>query len=160
MRRFALLGVALLTTLLLAAPAAAAKPVPGSGSYVVDDIFGDECPDGGGIPLVVTGVLDGCAYLSTSGKNGSDKATFEGTAHLDGYPPMEGTALIDFSKTDRFSLKGTGDLRGLHGQGAAVDDDPLIPGLPPISGIFEGQFHVDQGIARSAAGSDTRRGPT
>ncbi len=142
MRRFAVFGVALMLTLVMAAPAAATKPVPGGGTYMVDDIFFDECPDGEGIPLRVRGTLDGCADVTTSGNHGSDKATFEGTVHLDGCPPVEGTATINFSTTDRFSLKGTGDLKGLHGQGVAVDDDPLIPGLPPISGTYESEFHL------------------
>ena len=71
-------------------------------------------------------------------EHGSDRATFEGTVTLDGATSLPGTAEINFSVTDQFSIKGTGGgLKGLHGQGRAIDDDP------PVSGVYEGQFHFD-----------------
>jgi hypothetical protein len=138
MRRFAAFGTALLLILSVAAPAAATKPVGGGGTYVVTGVSPEGCI------LLLVGLeagetLYGTATVCQRGNSGSDKATFEGTVHLDGYPPMDGTARVNFSRTDRFSITGTGELKGLHGQGVAEDD---LTEIPP-RGTYEGRFHFD-----------------
>ncbi|MGD8684115.1 MAG: hypothetical protein PVG27_09215 [Chloroflexota bacterium] len=134
MKRFAVFGVAVLLTVVMASTAAATKPVPGSGSYVVIGISPEGCP-----VLAVTGTLDGTATVCQRGQAGTDKAQFEGKVVLGGNEYF-GTIVIGFSQTDRWAiLGGTGELATLHGRGSAVDD---LSATPP-TGTYDGQFHFD-----------------
>ena len=134
MKRMAALVGALLLTLVLAAPAAATKPISGGGDYMVIDITSEGCP-----VLLIDGTLVGTLTVCQRGQDGTDKAEFSGRAVLGG-EELSGTLAIGFSKTDRFAiLGGTGELAALHGQGTATDD---LSVFPPV-GTYEGSFHID-----------------
>jgi hypothetical protein len=100
MERSCVLGVTWALVLLMAAPAAATKPVHGDGTYQLDST----CLLGEGIPLRLEGTLAGCASVYTR-ENGSDTAVFDGAVVLDGRM-YAGTVRIDFSMTDRFDPAG------------------------------------------------------